>query len=98
MATTSEVKAGLDEVADRIRKQRAALQRAKQLINQAQSALSNIPSDYSDLITTIDNYAGDDRFELLAKDEKTRLASEFGALNTKAQNAQTALSGIDFTP
>jgi hypothetical protein len=80
MATTSEVKAGLDDISRSIRDSRQAYVRAKASIEAARNQLSSIPTTFSDVIATIDAYTGADAFEQLAADEKARLASEFTAL------------------
>ncbi len=96
MATTSEVKAGLDDVATEIRNERAALKQAQARITAAANALAAIPTKYNALIATIDAYAGADDFELLAQAEKNRLAAEFNALKTKANAAKADMNTYDF--
>lgn len=83
MATTSEVKAGLDDISRSIRDSRQAYARAKASIEAARNQLSAIPTTFSDVIQTIDAYAGADPFEALAQDEKAKLAAEFSALQTE---------------
>lgn len=84
MATTSEVKTGLDLVAERIAAQRAVVNKAKSNAQQASDALAAIPTDFADLIATIDAYTGADEFETLAQAEKARLQAEFTALKNEA--------------
>lgn len=84
MATTSEVKTGLDLVAERIATQRAVVDKAKANAQSASDALAAIPTDFADLIATIDAYTGADEFETLAQAEKARLTTEFNALKTEA--------------
>lgn len=96
MATPSEVKAGLDDIAQEIRTERQALKTVKARATAALNALNGIPTKYAPLIGEIDAYDGSDAFETLAKAEKAKLAAEFTALKAKAQQASDALSGIDF--
>ena len=97
MATPSEVKAGLDDVAQEIRTERKALIDAQARVQAAKNNLSNIPTKYNDLIATINNYTGADEFEVQAQADKTRLQSEFQALETKADNANTDIQSYDFS-
>ena len=80
MATTSEVKAGLDEIAASIAAVRSRFASSKSSIEGGSAALGNIPTKYADVIATIDGYTGVDTFEDLAQAEKARLATEFVAL------------------
>jgi len=80
MATASEVKAGLDEMAAAIAAVRTRYASAKSNITGGSAALGNIPTKYADVIATIDGYAPLGAFETLAKDEKSKLASEYLAL------------------
>lgn len=86
MATTSEVKKALDEFAKAIDTERRAYANAKARIETASSNLAALPSIFSDVITTIDNYAPSGAFETLSKDEKDKLGSEFMALRTTINN------------
>ena len=80
MATTSEVKSGLDAIAELIAGNRAIIEKSKSNAAVASAALAVIPTDYADVIATIDGFVGTDAFEALAQDEKTKLAAEFTAL------------------
>lgn len=80
MATASEVKAGLDDIATSIRNSRQAYANAKARIQAAYNELNAIPTTFADLIATIDGYDGSDAFEVLAQAEKAKLAAEFTAL------------------
>lgn len=98
MATPSQVKAGLDDIAAAIRAERAALVQAKSRVTTSKNNLNGIPVAFADVIATIDGYgAGADDFERVAIAEKARLAAEFVGLRTKATNAETGLAAIDFT-
>lgn len=97
MATVSQVKAGLDDVAAAIRAERQACIAAKARIAQAAATLAGIPTKYADLIATIDAYTPTGEFEALAKDERAKLGAEFTNLKNKADTATTDLAAIDFT-
>lgn len=83
MATTSEVKAGLDSIAEEIAAVRKRFATAKSSIEGGSAALGNIPTKWADVIATIDGYSGTDAFEQLAQAEKAKLAAEFTALKTE---------------
>jgi hypothetical protein len=83
MATTSEVKAGLDDIATSIRNCRQAYISSKSRVQTAYNELSAIPTTFSDVLTTIDAYTGADDFETLTKAEKAKLTTEFIALKNE---------------
>ena len=87
MATTSEVKAGLDDISRSIRDSRNAYAKAKAAIQSAHNQLAAIPTTFADVIAEIDGYDGSDAFEQVAQAEKAKLATEFVAL----QNEMDAL-------
>ena len=80
MATTSEVKAGLDDISQMIRAIRASYTKAKAQIVVGYTQLNAIPTTFSDVLTTINAYVGTDPFEANAKDEKAKLTTEFQSL------------------
>jgi len=84
MAETSEVKSGLDNIAEVISANRAVIAKAKTNAQAAADALNAIPVDYADVATTIDAYTGADQFEVLAQAEKSRLIAEYQALKAIA--------------
>ena len=84
MATTSEVKKALDEIASVIAAQEAVITKAQTNAAAASAALAAIPTDFSDVIATINAYSPTGAFETLAKDEKAKLQTEFRALKAKA--------------
>ena len=83
MATTSEVKAGLDSIAESIASVRSRFAASKVAIQNNSGTLGSIPTKWADVIATIDGYAGSDPFEALAQDEKAKLATEFSALKAE---------------
>ena len=80
MATTSEVKAALDDIAQTIKTERQAFASAKARIQAGSGNLAAIPTVFADVIADIDGYTPTGAFETLAKDEKGKLATEFTAL------------------
>lgn len=97
MATSSQVKAGLDSIAEIISTERQALNSAKARITASKQMLNALPTTYSDVIATIDGYTPTGAFEELSQAEKATLVTEFLALKAKATTAETDLSAIDFT-
>lgn len=96
MATASEVKAGLDDIATKIRNVRQKAAQAKAAITAGDAELADIPTTFADLIATIDAYGTSDTFEALSKAEKAKLQSEFSALRSKTASAKAAIAAIDF--
>lgn len=84
MASYSEVKAGLDDVAGIIREQRAVMLKVKSNAGLASAALAGLSAQYADLITTINAYGTANAAEALSKADLAKLTSEFQALKTLA--------------
>ena len=80
MATTSEVKAALDDISQSIKTERQAFASAKARIQTASGNLGLIPTTFADVIAEINGYTPTGAFETLAKDEKAKLQTEFLAL------------------
>ena len=97
MATPSEVKAGLDDIAATIRTERQALKNCAARVSVALANLNAIPTTFAALIAEIDGYTPTGAFETLAQDEKAKLQTEFTSLKNKAQTAKTGLDAIDFS-
>jgi len=85
MATPSEVKSGLDEIAEFIRARRVTMKGYKTGAASVVTDLDGLATAYSDLITTVNGYGTSDAFEALSKAELAKLTTEFGALKTQAQ-------------
>jgi len=83
MATTTEVKTGIDEIADQIKAVRTRFESAKSTIEGGSTALGAIPTKYADVLATIDGYTPTGAFETLAQDEKAKLSSDFLALKAE---------------
>lgn len=97
MATASEVKQGLDDIAGAIRTERQALKRAQARVQAAKNALESLPTTYNDVVTTVQGFDGSDAFEVQAQADLSVLTSEFQALKAKATNANADLQAYDFS-
>lgn len=99
MATTSEVKAALDDIATAIRTERNAAKVAKARITAVKNDLNALPTTHAAVITEIGTFDAESGtvFEKLAIAELAALTTEFLALKTKATTAETGLAAIDFT-
>lgn len=94
MATTSEVKAGLDTVAQTITQERQRLTNAQAAVLRAFNTLFSLPTTHAAVITEINGYTGSDPFVLLAKDELAKLTTEFIVLRDAADAANVALDAF----
>ena len=95
MATRSEVKAGLDAIADVIAGSIRSRAQAKVQLLAARNQLENLPTQFADVIVTIDGYAGGNEFESLTKSTKSLMATEYTALKAALEAELTAL-GVAF--
>lgn len=84
MASYSEVKAGLDHVATVIRDQRAVMLKSKSNAALASAALGALPTEFADVVATINAYGTANAAEALAKADLAKLTTEFQALKTLA--------------
>lgn len=93
MASTSEVKAGLDDIAAAIRENRTVMAGCKAKAATVSTSLDGLATDYADVVNTINGYASDttDAFEMVAKAELAKLVAEFGAL----KGVSDAVAAID---
>ena len=91
MATSSEVKAALDDIAQSIRTERQALKNAKARIATAQGNLNAIPTVFADALATINAYTPTGDFESLSQDELAKMTTEFISLRNDAALAVTDL-------
>jgi hypothetical protein len=96
MATISQVKAGLDEIAKLIRNATSVRESAKANLLNSRNQLENLPTQFSDVIAEIDGYSPTGAFETLAKDEKAKLQTEFVALKSALETELTAI-GVEFS-
>ena len=96
MATTSVVKAGLDDISAALRAERAACKQAKNRIAAARTAIANLNTTFADLFATIDAFDEEttDVFEQLAQAEKALLLTEGTALYGDMNTANTALQAL----
>ncbi len=86
MATVSEVKVGLQKIAETISAARSVMEKVKVSSTNASVSLDGIVADADllDVINTINAYDGSDAFEALTKSELALLTTEFIALKAKA--------------
>lgn len=91
MATTSQVKSGLDTITEIIKEAHSMIAKAQSNTAVAVANLNDIPGDYADVLSTINSYGTEDAFEALAKAELAKLTDEFVALIT----AGTAIAETD---
>lgn len=92
MATPSQVKTALDDVARAIVKGRERMEAAKVSAGEVSAALGALATTYADVVTTVNGYGTSNAFEAAAKAELAKLVAEFGALKTAADGvAATSL-------
>jgi hypothetical protein len=84
MANPSEVKAGLDNIAQAIVGQRLVVAKAIQNAGVASASLADLPTTYADVIATINGYGTADAFEAVSKAELAKMTEEFIALKAVA--------------
>jgi len=93
MATPSEVKAGLDDIATIIRAQRIVVAGLISGGASASNELGNLPGQFADVIATIQAYIPDNEFESGSQSELTELTAEFLLLKDNADSiAATVLA------
>lgn len=80
MAEYSEVKAALDDIAGKIATARVQRARCISQLSEQAAILGDLPTQYADVIITINNYGDTDEAETFAKAEKAKLQTEFLAL------------------
>jgi len=97
MATFTETKATLDDIAARSEANRKRLESAKQLIATAQADLLAMPTAYGAFATQLNTdsaaNATDSAWQT-AKSEKDQMVADFQALKTRADSMVTAVTGI----
>lgn len=95
--TYTQAKATLDEIADRSERNRQLLERARNLIAQAETDLSNMPTEYGPFVTELNAAAsaapGDAAWQG-AKAEKDHMVADFQALRTRATSLKTAYDSV----
>lgn len=94
MATPSEVKAALDDIAKMIRTERQTCKAAKARLTTARGNLDLIPTTFSDVLSTIQGYGTTNAFEALAKAELAKMTTEFVALRAATDAAVSGLADI----
>ena len=97
MATTSEVKTGLDQLSIKLVDARNRAKRDQASMKTTKNILADVPTQFADIFATIDAYAGGNNFEDTAKDAKAKLISEGVTLSNKVSSADTDLDAYDFS-
>lgn len=97
MATTSEVIAGLNDIAVVIRDHRQKAKQCKTQLLASHAALVALPTTFTDVINTIDGYTPNGAFEEQAQAEKAALQAEFVALRNTLNSINTDLAAYDLT-
>ncbi len=92
MATSTQVKAALDEVAGKIINARQNLINSKNVFSVQVGVLSDIVTQYNDVIATIGAYGTSDSWEAYQKAELAKITVEFQALLADAQLAVADLA------
>ncbi|MCP4001583.1 MAG: hypothetical protein GY727_11795 [Gammaproteobacteria bacterium] len=92
MATSTQIKAALDEVAGKIINARQNLINSKNVFSVQVGVLSDIVTQYNDAITTIQGYGTEDSWEAYQKAELAKITVEFQALLADAQLAVADLA------
>ena len=92
MATTSEVKSGLDGIAGAIADNRKLAEQVESILITIGENLAALPATYADELATIGAFTPTGTFESLSQDELAKLTTEFGALQTSAANALAAIT------
>lgn len=96
MASVSEVKSGLQAISDLIAGSTQARDRAKTQLLSARNQLAAVPTQFSDVIATVNGYTPTGAFESLSKDEKDKLQTEFTALKSALEAELDAL-GVSYS-
>ena len=84
MATYSQVKVAMADIAARLTKGRERMQGAKSVGADVSASLTAIQTDFADVITTINAYGTTNAGEALAKADLAKLTTEFTALKADA--------------
>lgn len=91
MATSSQVKTGLDAIAQAIAAQRAVMEKTKSNAAGASAVLAALATDFADVVATIQGYGTTNDFEKVAKAELAKLSAEYTALKVHAD----AVAAVD---
>ncbi len=92
MATTTQVTLALNEVSGRIVNARKRMINAKTVFDIEVGVLSNLVTQYNDVITTIQAFGTVNSWEVSRKEELAKITVEFQALLADAQVAITDLA------
>ena len=97
MATYTETKATLDDIAARSENNRKRIESAKSALAQAEADLNGMAAAYSGFVAQLDTDAAanpnDDAWQT-ALAEKNQMVADFQALKTRATNLVNAVDGL----
>lgn len=99
MATFSEMKTALDEISASITRNRKLMTQCESNAIVAETALTQLQTDYSAMVTEINDFLTanpNDEAAKTLKAEKDLLVAEFLALKTAATALKTAIQGVSF--
>ena len=91
MATTTEIDKALDEIALSIDRNRKSFNTALNNISSASNVLSGLPTQYSDVIASINAFGTSDAYEATVKARFAKYVEEFTALKTEIDAVITAI-------
>lgn len=86
MASTSEIKVGMDAIASIVAAQRAEILKLQQGAQTAANELANIPTTYADLIATVTAFTNGNAYQNAVKAELISLGQEYTALKAAADS------------
>lgn len=91
MATTSEIEVGMAALSARLSDQRQVALKLKASAGSASQALAAIPTDFADVISTVNAFGAGNAYEVALKAKLGKLTAEFTALKTKVD----AIAAVD---
>lgn len=98
MATTTEVIKALDDITDLIVTERKSIVSSVNRMTTAQTKLEAIPTQYADVITTINAYGTTDAFEAETKARLAKMAAEYTILKNAITDANLAVADVTGLP
>lgn len=91
MATTSEIEVGMAAIAARLSDQRQVMIKIKANAGTASAALAAIPTDFADVVATMNAFGTGNAYEAAVKAQLAKMTTEFTALKAKAD----AVAAVD---
>ena len=99
MATFSEMKTALNEISERITRDRKRLVQCEASAIAAETDLTSMGTEYSGIVGDINQFLTNNPNDEAAKTlkaEKDLLVTEFQALKTAATSMKTAIQGVSY--